>query len=98
MKSCRWWINLACAFRDGLVKGPKPTQRYGPQETAMLPLMTGREIFGEHHGYVKYELFGSLNEMQLHLQCMVGKTIGIIRGCQLMSQLSPEAGVRYDGL
>ncbi|KAM0334372.1 hypothetical protein ACHAQA_001398 [Verticillium albo-atrum] len=92
-----WWLNLACAHRDGIVGNAheRPTKgRYG---VAALPLLTGTE---EHLGgnLYKYVREGKLSDMHFSLMSQVGTQIRLLRGYRLKSMFAPTAGVRYDGL
>ncbi|KAF5501564.1 hypothetical protein CGCS363_v006445 [Colletotrichum siamense] len=92
-----WWLNLACAHRDGILGTAveKPTKsKYG---ITALPLLTGREehIRGNLYRYVRE---GRLSDMHVSLLTQVGTQIRILRGYRLKSTLAPQAGVRYDGL
>ncbi|KXH34510.1 hypothetical protein CSIM01_00421, partial [Colletotrichum simmondsii] len=92
-----WWLNLACAHRDGVIGTAveKPTKgKYG---ITALPLLTGREehIRGNLYRYVRE---GRLSDMHVSLLTRVGTQIRILRGYRLKSTLAPHAGVRYDGL
>ncbi|KAK1633617.1 PUA-like domain-containing protein [Colletotrichum phormii] len=92
-----WWLNLACAHRDGVIGTAveKPTKgKYG---VTALPLLTGREehIRGNLYRYIRE---GRLSDMHVSLLTQVGTQIRILRGYRLKSTLAPQAGVRYDGL
>ncbi|KAM0276777.1 hypothetical protein ACHAQH_006426 [Verticillium albo-atrum] len=92
-----WWLNLACAHRDGIVGNAheRPTKgRYG---VAALPLLTGTE---EHVGgnLYKYCREGKLSDMHFSLMSQVGTQIRLLRGYRLKSLFAPAAGLRYDGL
>ncbi|GJC90171.1 hypothetical protein ColLi_13009 [Colletotrichum liriopes] len=92
-----WWLNLACAHRDGILGTAveKPTKgKYG---VTALPLLTGREehVRGNLYRYVRE---GRLSDMHVSLLTQVGTQIRILRGYRLKSTLAPQAGVRYDGL
>lgn len=92
-----WWLNLACAHRDGILGTAveKPTKgKYG---VTALPLLTGREehVRGNLYRYVRE---GRLSDMHVSLLTQVGTQIRILRGYRLKSVLAPQAGVRYDGL
>ncbi|KAK7430053.1 hypothetical protein QQZ08_003444 [Neonectria magnoliae] len=93
-----WWLNLACANRDGIVGSAleKPTKgKYG---IAALPLVTGREDVYLPSGTVKYIREGKISDIHLSLLSQVGSQIRILRGHRLQSPLAPKAGLRYDGL
>ncbi|TQN68948.1 hypothetical protein CSHISOI_06521, partial [Colletotrichum shisoi] len=92
-----WWLNLACAQRDGIIGTAveKPTKgKYG---VTALPLLTGCEehVRGRLYRYVRE---GRLSDMHVSLLTQVGTQIRILRGYRLKSTLAPQAGVRYDGL
>ncbi|KAI0383122.1 hypothetical protein F5Y04DRAFT_270178 [Hypomontagnella monticulosa] len=94
-----WWLNIACAERDGMVASSleKPsTGRYGRTIT-VLPLLTGREELVRTDTY-KYVREGRAADTHIALISQVGRQIRVLRGYRLKSILAPEAGVRYDGL
>jgi hypothetical protein len=95
--STRWWLNIACAYRDGIVGNEyeKPTE--GQYGITALPLLTGREAMLEPNR-VKYIREGNLSDMHNSLVTQTGKQIRILRGYRLKSIYAPSAGVRYDGL
>lgn len=96
---CRsWWLNLACAHRDGIVGSTRETPTKGKYGVAALPLLTGREEVYFANGTIRYMKEGSLSDMHVSLLSQVGTTIRILRGHQLKSPLAPRAGIRYDGL
>ncbi|KAK8123505.1 Peptidyl-prolyl cis-trans isomerase pin4 [Apiospora kogelbergensis] len=95
-----WWLNPACAQRDGIVTSPveKPTSgRYG---ITTLPLLTGREEVIHENGVelTKYIRYGRSCDMHIPLISQVGKQIRVLRGYRLRSIYAPEAGIRYEGL
>ncbi|KAK6851769.1 Peptidyl-prolyl cis-trans isomerase pin4 [Apiospora arundinis] len=95
-----WWLNLACAQRDGIVTSSveKPTSsRYG---ITTLPLLTGREEVIHENGVqlTKYIRYGRSCDMHIPLISQVGKQIRVLRGYRLRSTYAPYAGIRYEGL
>lgn len=93
-----WWLNLACAYRDGIVGSVLETPTKGKYGVAALPLITGREDVHLSDGTVTYTREGKISDMHLSLLSQVGSTIRILRGYKLQSPLAPKAGIRYDGL
>ncbi|KAK4455890.1 PUA-like domain-containing protein [Podospora aff. communis PSN243] len=95
----QWWLNIACAHRDGIVGSEleKPT-KLGRYEDSALPLLTGKEEIVKDGEIVHYTRVGGMKDMQFSLMSLTGKPIRILRGFQLMSGYAPLAGVRYDGL
>ncbi len=93
----RWWLNIACAYRDGIVGNEveKPTK--GQYGMSALPLLTGREEVQEGNR-VRYIREGNLPDMHNSLITQTGNQIRILRGYRLKSIYAPAAGVRYDGL
>lgn len=93
-----WWLNIACAHRDGFVTTEleKPTIRES-HERSVLPLLTGREELTDD-GKVKYIRIGKLGDVHVSLLSQTGKKIHVIRGYELKSNLAPSKGLRYDGL
>ncbi|KAJ9154729.1 PUA-like domain-containing protein [Pleurostoma richardsiae] len=92
-----WWLNIACAHRDGMVESSqeRPSKsRYG---TAILPLLTGKEEISDD-GVVKYIREGRQRDMHISLISQVGSETGILRGYRLKSVYAPSARIRYDGL
>ncbi|KAF7543880.1 hypothetical protein G7046_g9911 [Stylonectria norvegica] len=94
-----WWLNLACAYRDGIVGSLYETPTKGKYGAAALPLVTGREeVYFPDGTVVKYVREGRLADMHVSLISQVGSQMRILRGHCLQSPLAPKAGVRYDGL
>ncbi|KAF4991173.1 hypothetical protein FGRMN_7978 [Fusarium graminum] len=77
-----WWLNLACAHRDGIVGSARERPTKGKYGVAALPLLTGQENIDYDDGCIRY----------------VGATFRILRGYRLRSPFAPKAGIRYDGL
>jgi hypothetical protein len=94
----RWWLDLACAIRDGITVKKSDIRKSGAKEIPTIALLKGIERFDPDRGCLMWELEGSLDEMQQHLISEVGKRVRIIRGYKLRSSNAPEAGIRYDGL
>ncbi|ETS06369.1 hypothetical protein M419DRAFT_4649 [Trichoderma reesei RUT C-30] len=94
---CKTWLNLACAYRDGIVGAIKETPTKGRYGAAALPLLTGREEVVSTDT-VRYMREARLSETHISLISHVGSQIRILRGHRLRSPLSPQAGIRYDGL
>ena len=95
----RWWLNLACAARDGIVKSTKDEITRGTQRQARtLPLLTGREIQGSSPDAVRYIKEGPQSAIHTSLLLDIGRTIKILRGESLKSKWAPTAGIRFDGL
>ncbi|KAH6687337.1 hypothetical protein F5X68DRAFT_231812 [Plectosphaerella plurivora] len=92
-----WWLNLACAHRDGIVGSAYERPTKGLYGIAALPLITGQEeVLGD--GVCKYVRLGRNADMHYSLMSQVGAKTRILRGHRLQSTLAPLAGVRYDGL
>ncbi|KAK3322456.1 hypothetical protein B0H66DRAFT_601906 [Apodospora peruviana] len=94
----QWWLNMACAYRDGFVANERerPTIRE-QDEHSVLPLLTGKEeLIGD--GRTKYIREGKLGHVHVSLLSKTGKRIHVLRGFRLKSNYAPSAGVRYDGL
>ncbi|KAK3682689.1 hypothetical protein B0T22DRAFT_292187 [Podospora appendiculata] len=93
-----WWLNIACAHRDGLVahEDEMPTIR-SVEDSSVLPLLTGREeITGVEA--TNYIATGPYKKIHGRLVSKVGKLIHVLRGYELRSEYAPVAGLRYDGL
>lgn len=97
MPTHRWWLNLGCAHRDGIVGAAFERATKGRYGVAALALLTGREedISEDKSVYVRE---GPANEMHNNLISQVGQNIRILRGFRLKSIYAPKAGVRYDGM
>ncbi|KPM41515.1 hypothetical protein AK830_g5019 [Neonectria ditissima] len=93
-----WWLNLACAHRDGIVGSALETPTKGKYGVAALPLVTGAEDVYLPSGTVKYIREGRISDIHLSLLSKVGSHIRILRGHLLQSPLAPKAGLRYDGV
>lgn len=96
--SYSWWLNLACAYRDGIVGTVVESPTKGKYGVAALPLMTGREEINWPGGTVKYTREGRISDMHVSLLSQVGSRLRILRGHCLKSTQAPKGGVRYDGL
>ncbi|KAK0646338.1 PUA-like domain-containing protein [Cercophora newfieldiana] len=94
----QWWLNIACAHRDGIVGSEleKPTK--GKYDNSALPLLTGKEEIVKEGEIVHYTREGGPGDMHIALLIQTGRPIRILRGFQLKSSYAPKAGVRYDGL
>ncbi|KAI1777922.1 PUA-like domain-containing protein [Hypoxylon cercidicola] len=92
-----WWLNIACAWHDGIVASTSETPTKGRYGITALPLLTGQEDIINSNTF-KYIREGKPRDMHIPLISQVGRQIRILRGYQLKSLLAPEAGVRYDGL
>lgn len=93
----RWWLNIGCAHRDGIVGAAfeRPTKgRYG---IAALPLLTGSEE-RLPDGKIEYSRLGTQHDMHYGLVSQVGQKMKVLRGFRLKSMYAPVAGLRYDGL
>lgn len=90
-------MNLACAYRDGIVGSTCETPTKGRYGAHSLPLLTGREEVVSADT-VRYMREAKLSETHVSLISHVGSQIRILRGHRLRSPLSPKAGLRYDGL
>ncbi|KOS21269.1 hypothetical protein ESCO_006774 [Escovopsis weberi] len=93
-----WWLNLACAHRDGIVGSIHESPTKGKYGVAALPLMTGREEICTTAGTVRYMREAKLSGTHVALISQVGFQIRLLRGHGLRSPLAPKAGIRYDGL
>ncbi|KAK3356924.1 PUA-like domain-containing protein [Lasiosphaeria hispida] len=93
----QWWLNMACAHRDGIVGSELEKPTTGRYDNSALPLLTGREEQVDD-GKVKYYRQGGLSDMHVSLLCHTGRNIRVLRGYRLRSSYAPQAGIRYDGL
>ncbi|KAI1340588.1 hypothetical protein F5Y15DRAFT_379175 [Xylariaceae sp. FL0016] len=92
-----WWLNIACAERDGIVADSLEIPTKGRYGITALPLLTGQEELIRHNT-VKYVREGRSSDMHIALVSQVGRRIRVLRGYRLKSIYAPQAGVRYDGL
>lgn len=94
----RWWLNIECVYRDGVVDntGERATiGKYGT--TPVLPLLAGIETDGPTVGWYTYTREGPLEIMQFSLMKFSASKFRVLRGSELKSKYAPAAGVRYDG-
>ncbi|KAM0562236.1 hypothetical protein ACHAPJ_002681 [Fusarium lateritium] len=94
----QWWLNLACAHRDGIVGSARERPTKGKYGVAALPLLTGQENIDFEDGIIKYVREGRITDMHVSLMSQVGSTVRVLRGYRLRSPFAPKAGIRYDGL
>ncbi|KAL5612637.1 hypothetical protein BROUX41_004268 [Berkeleyomyces rouxiae] len=94
-----WWMTLDAAEQDGIVSAAREVvSRCRFSSTRVLPLMTGTEnTTNNADGISQYTRYGPWSTMPLSLISAVGSVIMVLRGSELVSSLSPSAGVRYDG-
>ena len=93
-----WWLNILCAYRDGIVGSTDESLTLGPHGLSTLPLLTGQEIEGQVSGTLCYVKEGPASEMHFKLLSSFGRQIRVLRGHTLDSPYAPVAGIRYDGL
>ncbi|KAH7188442.1 PUA-like domain-containing protein [Fusarium flagelliforme] len=93
-----WWLNLACAHRDGIVGSNREKPTKGKYGVAALPLLTGQENIDYDDGAIRYVRQGRIRDIHVSLISQVGATFRILRGYRLRSPFAPKAGIRYDGL
>lgn len=93
-----WWLNVACAHRDGILCSSKDALSKSEYDIPALPLLTGSEFVQWPGAEVKYvKESNTMIDMYIPLLTLVGNKIRILRGHLLQSPFSPFAGVRYDG-
>ncbi|CAG9937687.1 unnamed protein product [Clonostachys rosea f. rosea IK726] len=97
IKEGHWWLNLACAQRDGIVCCSSEAVSKGRYGIATMPLLTGTEIAQWPAGTTKYVREGTLRDMCVALISQVGTRIRVLRGHLLKSPFAPRGGLRYDG-
>ncbi|OAA77713.1 sra-ydg [Akanthomyces lecanii RCEF 1005] len=93
-----WWLNLACAARDGVVGATHETPTKGRYGFAALPLMSGNEVVDSDKDLIKYTRDSTLTDASVSLITQVGAKTRLLRGHCLKSPFAPKSGVRYDGL
>ncbi|KAK4106857.1 hypothetical protein N658DRAFT_32878 [Parathielavia hyrcaniae] len=92
-----WWLDITCAYLDGVVATEYETTSKGHDGVFTLPLLTGREVsIGSNR--VRYFREGTLADMHPALIPQTGKHVRVLRGHLLHSHLAPAAGIRNDGL
>ncbi|KAK0623092.1 hypothetical protein B0T14DRAFT_564486 [Immersiella caudata] len=94
----QWWLNIACAHRDGIVGSEMEKPTKGRYENSALPLLSGKEELVGDGETVHYTRVGGPGDMHVGLMNQLGRPIRVLRGFKLMSSYAPSAGVRYDGL
>ncbi|KAK3942430.1 hypothetical protein QBC46DRAFT_352414 [Diplogelasinospora grovesii] len=97
----QWWLNIACAYRDGIVGCDRERPTTGRYGVTALPLLTGTEEKlreKDHDIAVRYIRQGTMADMHVSLLSQTGRQMRILRGYQLRSTYAPSAGVRYDGV
>lgn len=93
-----WWLNLACAARDGVVGATHETPTKGRYGFAALPLMSGNEAIDCDKDLIRYTRDSILSDAPISLISQVGAKTRLLRGHCLKSPFAPKSGVRYDGL
>lgn len=93
----RWWLDISCAHRDGVVGADEERPTKGKYGNTVLPLLTGKEVI-LGNGLVKYTREGQPRDIWYSLLAQLGKPMRILRGFRLHSCYAPEGGVRYDGM
>lgn len=93
-----WWLNVACAKRDGAVGSAKETPTKTCYGVAALALLHGREQKLPAKRIIQYTRETAINDVPVSLMSQVGSKIRILRGSSLHSPFAPRAGIRYDGL
>lgn len=93
-----WWLNMACAKRDGAVGSAKETHTKACYGVAALALLHGREQTLPTNRIIQYTRETAINDVPVSLMSQVGSKIRIFRGSSLHSPFAPRAGIRYDGL
>lgn len=95
----RWWLNLACCYRDGIVGSMFDDLTKGPYGITAMPLLTGEEIESTIPDCFTYRQVGPIQDMYICLMSQLGqKHVRILRGYKLKSPNAPKGGIRYDGL
>ncbi|TAQ88272.1 hypothetical protein B7494_g3369 [Chlorociboria aeruginascens] len=93
-----WWVNLACAFRDGIVGHAKDKFTKGKYGVTALPIMMGVEFECRSINGCVFQLEGPHYINYICDMANNGGNIRLLRGHGLKSTKAPTAGVRYDGL
>ena len=94
----KWWLNIQCAFRDGIVGRIDEKATKGKCGVTALPLLTGEEMDGPTLNMTEYTKRGKESEIPFGLLGNRGHPIRVLRGHALKSRYAPEGGVRYDGM
>ena len=94
-----WWLNVACAFRDGIVgETKKQATLNSTRAVTALTLLRGKETDGIEVDTYEYRVNVFSKDMMASLLSQRGRSIRLLRGYELDSKYAPEFGVRYDGL
>lgn len=94
-----WWLNLACAYRDGVTASPTLSLNSCPYGVTTLVILSGLEVKGEDDRTFIYHGQGISKDVPtLLIKCNMGRPIRLLRGSKLDSSFAPRGGIRYDGL
>ncbi|RDL32108.1 uncharacterized protein BP5553_09510 [Venustampulla echinocandica] len=95
----RWYLNIWCAARDGMVGNPANiATEESPGEVTALALLTGTEVDGSTPGTYEYTLESPAQDINFSMLTQGGRPIRLLRGHLLKSKYAPAAGIRFDGL
>ena len=92
----RWWLNLACLRRDGVINSSREIVTIRPG-AIILPLLSGTEYPGREPRTYIYKKEGQVRSLHVALMAPGGRKVKVFRGHTLKSKFAPAAGIRYDG-
>ncbi|KFZ25299.1 hypothetical protein V502_00223 [Pseudogymnoascus sp. VKM F-4520 (FW-2644)] len=92
-----WWLNDACAERDGMLTDTRGNVSVSPQSIPVVTLEYGEEMPTDNPTITRYTHEGRIGNMMLFLLRTLGKRVQVLRKYTLKSRLAPSAGLRYDG-
>lgn len=98
LTSDSWWLNLTCAYRDGIVCNDMGQFTASAKGIPTVCLIKGIEVEGTRTSTTKYVYEGSVKDLQLRLMSYFHKPVRVLRGYRLRSKHAPVAGIRYDGM
>ncbi|KFY02211.1 hypothetical protein O988_02324 [Pseudogymnoascus sp. VKM F-3808] len=92
-----WWLNDACAERDGMLTDTRGNVSVSPQAVPVVTLAFGEEMPTKNPTISRFTHSGRIETMMLPLMRALDKRVQVLRRYTLKSRLAPEAGLRYDG-
>ncbi|KFY37287.1 hypothetical protein V494_04829 [Pseudogymnoascus sp. VKM F-4513 (FW-928)] len=92
-----WWLNDACAERDGMLTDTRGNVSVSPQSIPVVTLAFGEELPTKKPAITRFTHSGRIDSMMVPLIRALDKRVQVLRRYTLKSRLAPEAGLRYDG-
>lgn len=95
----RWWLDLNCALRDGVITAAQEGVTPGPgQGLLVVTLLNGRmRLFGEFEYKYSNERVSDQDIIYLQLLNTMGKEVRMFTGDLLKYEHGPLVGIRYEG-